>query len=100
MLLQTLVQLNILILATPALAGWSVLPPVHAGAARASCIVWQYRPVETAAPRSPAAAQARQVKRAVVFLRPPFAPLAVVPAAAPRAILVSLPAFPHAARAP
>jgi len=40
MLFQTLVQLNILILATPALAGWSLLPPAHGVTVHAVSIVW------------------------------------------------------------
>lgn len=99
MLLQTILQLNILILATPALAGWSLLPPVH-GTVRTACIVWQFRAAETPSPKTAVSlSETRQAKRLPV-LSLPFAPLAAVPAAAPRTVLVSLPAFPSAARAP
>ena len=55
MLFQTLVQLNILILATPALAGWIALPMAQPGVVRAACVVLQIRAVEAAAPKqSPA----------------------------------------------
>jgi hypothetical protein len=55
MLFQTLVQLNILILATPALAGWIALPMAQPGVVRAACVVLQIRAVETVAPKqSPA----------------------------------------------
>ena len=51
MLFQTLVQLNILILATPALAGWIALPMAQPGVMRAACVVLQIRAVEAAAPK-------------------------------------------------
>ncbi len=55
MLFQTLIQLNILILATPALAGWIALPMAQPGVVRAACVVLQIRAVEAATPKqSPA----------------------------------------------
>ena len=45
MLLQTLVQLNLLILATPALAGWVLLPLSQPSVVRA-CVVTQIQSVE------------------------------------------------------
>ena len=99
MLFQTLLQLNILILATPALAGWSLLPPVH-GTVHAACVVWQYRAAETHAPKAAAAVMdTRQAKRSLV-LPAPSVLLAAVHAPTPRTALVSLPLLPHAARAP
>jgi hypothetical protein len=38
MLLQTFVQLNILLLAAPALAGWTALPLSHSLMAQAACV--------------------------------------------------------------
>ena len=52
MLLQTLLQINILILATPALAGWTLMPLAQPGAVRAACVVWQGRTTEAVAPKS------------------------------------------------
>ncbi len=99
MLFQTLVQLNILILATPALAGWSLLPPAHGVTGCVAGIVW-HRTAETPAPKAIAAVtETRQAKRILVLPNSP-APLAAVLTAAPRVILVSLPVLPHAARAP
>ncbi len=99
MLLQTILQLNILILATPALAGWSLLPPVH-GAVRVACIVWQYRAAETPVPRTAVAAVKTQPAKSLIPLPSPPAPRATVLTAAPRVVLVSLSVLPHAARAP
>ena len=98
MLLQTILQLNILILATPALAGWSLLPPVHGMTGCVAGIVWR-RAAETPAPNAAAVSETRQAKRIPVLPRPPT-PLGSVSTAAPRAVLVLLPILPHAARAP
>ncbi len=99
MLLQTFLQLNILILATPALAGWSLLPPVHGVTGDVVSIVW-HRTAKMPAPNAAAAVtETRQAKRLSVLPSPPV-PLAADPAAAPRAVLVSLPLLPQAARAP
>ena len=99
MLFQTLLQLNILILATPALAGWSLLPPVH-GTEYVACVVWQYRIAETPAPKAAAAVtETRQAKRSLVLPVPSVTP-AAVNAPMPRTALASLPILPHAARAP
>lgn len=93
MLLQTFLQLNILILATPALAGWSLLPPVH-GTVRVACIVWHR--VGTA-PTAALAAETRQVKRVRVL------PAVITRAAAATLsppVFVSHSVPPYAARAP
>ncbi len=110
MFLQTLVQLNILILATPALAGWTLMPLAQPGAVRASCVVWQGRTVAAVAPKpqQAEAAPSRQVARPQPRVLPRFVvPGVVKPAdqaptflAAPAAVFVSLNPFPHATRAP
>ncbi len=102
MLLQTLLQLNILILATPALAGWSLLPPTHPGLAHAAGIVWQYRANEANALKSVTLTQGRQVSGHPPAVPSP-APALVRPAvfaAVPTATLRTYNPFPHAARAP
>ena len=110
MFLQTLLQLNILILATPALAGWTLMPLTQTGAVRAACIVWQGRTVEAVAPK-PAQAETVQARRATSpqplvlprFVMPALSrPADAVPAslAAPTAALVPFSPFPHATRAP
>lgn len=109
MLLQTLVQLNILILATPALAGWTLMPPAHSGAVRAACVVWQFRAAESAAPKA-GHIQAAQTRRGT-NPQTPNLPRFVAPGvflsadqaaftAASVATLVSFNPFPHATRAP
>ncbi len=102
MLLQTLLQLNILILATPALAGWSLLPPAHPGLAHAVGIVWHYRASEPNTLKTVTLTQVRQVSG-----RPSATPLPVpvlvrpaIFAAVPTATLRTCNPFPHAARAP
>lgn len=101
MLFQTLLQLNILILATPALAGWSLLPPVHGVTGCVAGIVW-HRAAETPVPRMAAANEMRQATRTAVVTRlplpAPVSPAAGVPAPRPAFALFSVP--PHAARAP
>ena len=101
MLFQTLVQLNILILATPALAGWSLLPPVHGVRGCVTGIVW-HRTAETPAPRTAAVSKTQQATRTVILTRLSLpAPVpAVACAPAPRTIFASLSTLPHAARAP
>lgn len=108
--LQTLVQLNILILATPALAGWTLMQTAQPGTVRAACIVWQGRTVEAIAPR-PEQTPAVQA-RLVVHPHPLVLPHLVRPDAArpadqvaaffvvPPAAFVTFNPFPHAARAP
>ena len=110
MFLQTLLQLNILILATPALAGWAFMPLTQPGAVRAACVVWQGRTVEAVAPKSEQveAAKTRQAARPQPLVLPRLVTPGVVrPAdqapvflAAPPAALVSFNPFPHATRAP
>lgn len=110
MFLQTLVQLNILILATPALAGWTLMPPANTAAVRAACIVWQFRTVEAATPKTE---QAEMVNRQQTARpQPPVLPRFVSPgimpsvdqmpgfSAVPVTILLSFNPFPHATRAP
>ena len=102
MLFQTLVQLNILILATPALAGWSLLPPVH-GTVRAAGIVWQFRAAETPAPTVAAMTETRRTTRLSpkrLLSLPAPAPSATIVSPAPRAALASRSVPPSAARAP
>ncbi|MGI4790487.1 MAG: hypothetical protein ACRYFS_16745 [Janthinobacterium lividum] len=95
-------QLNILILATPALAGWSILPPTHATIAG---IVWQYRGVETTAPKTEVQTKVREASRhpsaalSRTFSLPVHQPMAVF-APGRTAALISNPPFPQATRAP
>lgn len=110
MFLQTLVQLNILILATPALAGWTLMPLAQPGAVRAACVVWQGRATEAVAPKveQTETVQTRPAARPQFLLLPrPVTPGTARPAdqapaffAAPPAILASFNPFPHATRAP
>ncbi len=100
--LQTFLQLNILILATPALAGWSLLPPAHPGLAHAAGIVWQYRTTEPNAAKTVALTQVRRASGRPSVMPSP-APVLVRPAvfaAVPAAALRTCIPFPHAARAP
>ena len=102
MLLQTILQLNILILATPALAGWSLLPPAHPGLAHAAGIVRQYRASEPNASKTMALTQVRQASGRP-FATPLPAPVLVRSAAfaaVPTTALRTCNPFPHAARAP
>ena len=103
MLFQTFLQLNILILATPALAGWSLLPPAHPGLAHAAGIIRQYRATEPNAPKIVTLTQARQASSGRPSVMPSPAPVSVRPAvfaAVPPAALRTCTPFPHAARAP
>ena len=110
MFLQTLVQLNILILATPALAGWTLVQTTQPGVVRAACVVWQGRTAEAVAPK---AEQTESVQtRLAVRPRPLLLPRLVTPGTAkpidqmptffvaPAAALLSFNPFPHATRAP
>ncbi len=102
MLLQTILQLNILILATPALAGWSLLPPAHGVTGCIAGIVW-HRTAETPAPKMTASTETRQAARTALLTRQSVLaplPMAVACAPAPRTIFASLSVLPHAARAP
>lgn len=108
MFLQTLVQLNILILTTPALAGWTLMPLAQPGAVRAACVVWQGRAVEAVAPKAdPAETVRTQARPQPIILPRLVAPatarsVAQVPIlqATPTAALISFNPFPHATRAP
>jgi hypothetical protein len=100
MLLQTLVQLNLLILATPALAGWTLMPLAHSGSVHAVGIVWQYRGIKTPAPTAETQAAARQVKLPAAAAPRPIPVKPAVFAAVPAAALSICNPFPHAARAP
>jgi len=108
MLLQTLLQLNLLLLTTPALAGWTLMPLAQPGAVRAACVVWQGRAVEAVAPRTGPAEAARTLARPQPVVLPRLVkPATARPAdqvpifqAAPTAALVSFNPFPHATRAP
>jgi len=108
MFLQTLVQLNILILATPALAGWTLMPLAQPGAVRAACVVWQSQTVEAVTPK---AEQAQTVQTRAARPQPLVLPRLVSPVTARPsdetpalfvvpAALVSFNPFPHATRAP
>ncbi len=110
MFLQTLLQLNILILATPALAGWSLMPLAQPGAVHAACVVWQYRSVEAVAPKtehtSAEEKQSANIPRLLVLPRM-VKVAAAVPAnqacvffVAPTEALVSCNPFRQATRAP
>jgi hypothetical protein len=110
MLLQTLLQLNILILATPALAGWTLLPPSHPGDVRAACVAGPGRTAEAVAPRTEQAEAGRTAlapRPQPAMLPPLIVPAAAAPVnevaafvAAPAAALTLFNPFPHAARAP
>ena len=69
MFLQTLVQLNILILATPALAGWTLMPLAQPGAVRAACVVWQGRTAGSG--RAQSRSRRRQSRTRQAALRAP-----------------------------
>ena len=110
MFLQTLLQLNILILATPALAGWSLMPLAQPGAVRAACVIWQVRSVEAVAPKTQQAQteekQGAERKHLPVLPRR-TQPNAILPGdkpcvyfAAPADARVCDHPFPHATRAP
>lgn len=106
--LQTFVQLNILVFAVPALAGWTTLPFAQPLLARA--VVFQAQTVEATAPATTSdaaqtASPAHGPSHAVLprFATATFAPSAEtrLPFAAPStAILPCLHLFPHAPRAP
>ena len=107
MLLQTLVQRNILILATPALAGWTMLPMAQPGLVRAASVVWQCRIAEAAAPKTTAeTVQIVQSARPLPAVLPriavaekPFNLVSSYFVGAPSEMALFSP-FPHAARAP
>lgn len=110
MFLQTLLQLNILILATPALAGWSMMPLAQPGAVHSACVVWQYRAAEAVAPKTECAvSEEKQGEQSPLPIRlPPLirpdAPIVTDQqcafAVAPTEALVSCNPFPQATRAP
>ena len=106
MLLQTILQLNILILATPALAGWTALPLAQPGAVHAIGIVRQCRAVSVI-PRTVQAETRSAARLQSVGLpdasaggpEPPSDIARVFPAASPAAPSSFHP-FPYAIRAP
>lgn len=108
MTLQMLVQLNILLAAAPALAGWVlVMPLTHPSAARVACVAYQTTRVETAslstfqrhAPPTPAhPAVLHRAFAAAVPVGQNGPPSAFAPFAAPFVSRVH--PFPHAVRAP
>jgi len=100
MLFQTLVQLNLLILATPALAGWALTPLTYPGAARVACVVRQFRPAEAAAsmPAAPAYSAVQAPARLPQSAASP--PMRPAFPSAPAAVPASKPSFPPAIRAP
>jgi hypothetical protein len=110
MFLQTLLQLNILILATPALAGWNLMPLAQPGSVHAACVVWQYRAVEATAPKTERvqAEETRNAERSHPIVSSRFVLAAVVEptdqalafTAASAAVLTSCHSFPQATRAP
>lgn len=109
MLLQTFVQLNILLLTAPALAGWTLLPAAHPILAQAAQVVFQ--PAVRQAEGSPQAVAERRaaypssqrstVARPEVMVPPSPAmsssPSAVMPV---EPIVTQFNPFPQAARAP
>ncbi len=110
MLFQTLVQLNILMLATPALAGWSLLPLAQPGVVRAACVGFQGRTVEAIAPKVVTAETVHGQRTvppqdavsshfAVPFVIRPTAQSSTF-VVTTSAIVVSFNPFPHATRAP
>ncbi len=110
MFLQTLVQLNILILATPALAGWALTPLAQPGTGRAACVAWQGRMTEVVAPK-PKQTETVQTRLAVypqTLVLPRLVtlcaamPVDQAPAffVAPMSAFVSFNPFPQATRAP
>ncbi len=110
MFLQTLVQLNILILATPALAGWIALPMAQPGMMQAACVVLQSRAVEAAAPKQTPDELVRRAysARPLPIILPRFASaVAERVAGTPIRFFTAAPvpvasfrSFPHAIRAP
>ena len=110
MFLQTLVQLNILILATPALAGWIALPMAQPGMVQAACVVLQSRTAEAVAPKRTPVEVVRRSHGAIPLpaILPRFTALLAERAAdtpilfvtAGPASVASFRPFPHAIRAP
>ena len=109
MSLQSLVQLQILICAVPALAGWMLVPTAQPMLARVACVAYLPAPVEAVAP-TPAEQRARPAPRAAIRqTRPPRLTVSV-PARPASEITSFLPPvvaaatsgnpFPHATRAP
>ena len=104
MLLQTFVQLNILLMAAPALAGWVVSPVASPMLAQAAQVVFlsPVRRVEA----TPQAAQERHTRQPAAQRLTSARPLAIcsrsfatgLSSAEPTIALFS--PFPHAARAP
>ena len=107
MLLQTFVQLNILLLAAPALAGWAMSPVAHPMLAQAAQVAFQ--PAARQAEPTAQAAAERQASpsQSPVTLRPvaivaayaDATPLPATPASAAHLVTLFNP-FPHATRAP
>ena len=109
MSLQSLVQLQILICAVPALAGWMLAPTAQPMLTRVACVAYLPAPVEAVAP-APTEQRAKPAPRATVRqARPPRLTVSVParPASEITWSLVPFPAaatsgnpFPHATRAP
>ena len=107
MLLQTFVQLNILLLAAPALAGWVMSPVAYPTLAQAAQVVFQ-----PAARQAEPTAQAVEDRHAPLPLSPvitqPAAPMVkcsdamplLTPPASAAPIVTLFNPFPHATRAP
>ena len=104
MLLQTLVQLNILIFATPALAGWAMLPlAAQPDLVRVACVLVQSRAMEAnASPKSAAGVAFQAATRQMIadehapiaqFSPVTYRPLATI-------TTESLRTFPRTTRAP
>ena len=109
MSLQSLVQLQILICAVPALAGWMLAPTAQPMLARVACVAFLPAPVEAVAP-APTERRAQPAPRASLRqARPPRLTVSV-PARPASGITSFLPPvvaaatsgnpFPHATRAP
>ena len=101
MLFQTLVQLNILILATPALAGWSLLPPVHGVTGCVAGIVWHTALPKCLRRKLLSVTRGRLLARLLWLVCPCLRLSRRLPACLrPAPIFASFPIPPHAARAP
>ena len=107
MLLQTFVQLNILLMAAPALAGWAMSPVAHPILAQAAQVAFQpaarqAEPTAQAATERQASPSQRSVALRPVAIVTAYAdanPLAATPASATPVVTLFNP-FPHATRAP
>ena len=109
MLLQTFVQLNILLLAAPALAGWAALPVTNPMLTQAAQIV--LLPIVRQAETSPQATEDKRTPQPKASPRPLIAQRFVIVSRLPQTTQAAFSAlvsdavslcnpFPHAARAP